>query len=519
MQKRFLKGRRARYGGITVVLTVLLVAVVVLANVLFGTLASRYQWYSDLRSDLTYGVSEKCYRLLHAALDSAESETGGAKEVRILFCDTPENLMSSSTSSYVYQTALSLSEKEPDRIKIECKNIWLDPDSVRPYMTTTVIDRETGVESEQTVTIKSTSVILVCGDYHRVYTNTEFYIFKGGDTSQVWAYNGEKKLAAGILRAIAPNAPRVCLTNNHGEAYYDYEIIYLLDDAGYQLDYVDLSKETIPSDCRLLICFNPNKDLTVESDISSLSEPAVLDAFLETSGHTFLVFLENGTPSLPNLEAYLEGWGVSTLYHKSGETSYRYMVQDTSGTLTSDGYTIYGKAAATGYAGELLSGLTQPTVFKNATALRASNGFTPNGDGSYTKGNRTMYALYETTGSAVSWANGAPVDGDGAILMSLTEQKSGEGCSRVGVVSSVRFATEDFLQSAVYGNTDTMLRLLGRFGDCTTPEGLTIKPFQSTDMSLVTTAQKLRWTLLLSIVPAVIVIAVAVPVLVRRKHS
>ena len=158
-------------------------------------------------------------------------------------------------------------------------------------------------------------------------------------------------------------------------------------------------------------------------------------------------------------------------------------------------------------------------MFKNATALRPASGYIPNGDGSYTRGDRTMYALYESGKGAVSWANGSPVDGDGVILMSLTEQTLAGGKSRVGVVSSVRFATESFLQSAVYGNTDAMLRLFGDMNGKQTPEGLTIKPFHSSSMSLVTTAQKLRWTLLLSILPALVIAAVAVPILVRRKYA
>ena len=519
MKKRLIRSRRARYGGIAAVLTVLLIAVAVLANALFGTLARRYGWYGNMRAAGNYDVSERTYSLLNAAMQAADEAGGTTTEVEIIFCDLPENLLKSSTVSYVYRTATALAERDPTHLRVSCRNIWLDPDSVRGYMTTTYIDPETGIESEQAVSLRSTSVIVACGSYHRVYSHNEFFVFEGGDTSKVWAYSGERKLAAGILRAIAPSAPVACLTNNHGEAYYDYEILYLLDDAGYRIDYVDLTQSPIPEDCNLLICFNPNKDIAVTSGVSTLSEPDLLDAFLAAPGRTFLVFLEDGTPSLPNLEAYLEGWGVSTRYHKSGETSYRYMVQDSSGSLTSDGYTIYGKPNREGRAGELLAGLSQNPVFKNATALAPAPNFLPNGDGSYTRGDRTVYALYETGRGAVSWANGAAVDGSGSILMSLTEQTVAGGVSRVGVVSSVRFATESFLQSAVYGNSDVLLRLLGTFGGTTTPEGLAIKPFQSTTMSTVTTAQKLRWTLLLSILPAAVITAVAVPVLLRRRRS
>lgn len=513
--------RKARYGWMTGILTVLLIAAVILANVLFGTLSGRYQWYTDLSAAPTYEVTEKCYGLIDSVFASVEQKTGKTAAVEIIFCDLPENLESSSTSSYVYHTANSLAERFPERIKVTCYDIWLNPNNVKQYMTSTVIDPETGLETEQPVPLKSTSVIIASEGYHRVYSQTEFFVFEGGNTSNVWAYNGEKKLAAGILHAVDPETHTVCLTNNHGEAYYDYEIIYLLDDAGYRLSYVDLYRDPLPESCDLLICFNPNKDLTVADGVSAVSETDILDAFLATPGHSLLVFLENGTPALPNFEAYLGTWGVSTCYHQAGNgTSFRYMVQDSTQSLTSDGYTIYGKAVRTGTSGAILEGLSRNLVFKNATALRTAQGYASRGDGSYEKGNRVLYDLYDSGSGAVSWANGNPVDGDPVMLMTLTEQKNAAGASSyVGVVASVDFASEEFLQSAVYGNTDAFLHLLTQCGKTYTPEGLTIKPFRSTSMSLVTTAEMLRWTVLLALIPAVAVTGIAVVVLIRRRHE
>lgn len=519
MKQNFASNRRLRYGGISVILTVLLIAAVVLLNALIGTLAKRYQWYHVMLTERSYGVTGACYDLLGAVFAAHEETDGQPPEVEIIFCDRPENLMASATSSYIYQTACSLAERYGN-IRITCYDVWLNPEKVRPYMTTLAIDPTTGVEAEFDVTLKSTSLIIVSGSYHRVYAHTEFFVFEGGDTSKVWAYNGEKKLAAGILHAIDPDSPTVCLTNNHGEAYYDYEVLYLLDDAGYRLNYIDLTQSPIPANCDLILCFNPNKDLAVPNELAEVSEPDILDAFLAVQGHSFLVFLENGTPSLPNLEAYLETWGVSACYFNSANGNrYRYMVQDSSGSLTSDGYTIYGTAQTSGKSGELLAGLTRNAVFKNATALRVASGFRPNGDGSYTYGDKTLYSLYETGSSAVAWANGSAVDSNGMMLMTVTEQAVEGGVSRVGVVSSVRFASEEFLQSAVYGNSDSFLRVLRIFGRTPTPEGLTIKPFQSTDMSLVTTTQKRNWTIFLALLPALAVTAIAVPILVRRRYA
>lgn len=510
MKKRIIRSRRARYGGMTVLLTVLLIAVVVLANVLVSTLAKRYSWYTPMKGEADYRVTETCYRLLGATLGAQD------KGVRIIFCDTQPNVAESATVSYVARTASQLQERFPEKISIAYHNIWLDPDSVRQYTTTFNPATAENVETA----LKSTSVIVECGDYYRVYDHSEFFVFEKGDSSKLWAYNGERKLAAGILHAIDSDAPVACLTNNHGEVFYDYELLYLLDDAGYSLRYIDLYKDEIPADCRLIVSYNPNSDLITSDGASAKSELDILNAYLETSGNSFLVFIEDGTPELPNLERFLQDWGVRTLYSEdTNGNRFRYMVQNASQSLTSDGYTIYGEAAAAGHAGELVSGLNRRAVFKNATALRASDGYTAQTDGSYTKENRTLYGLYGSGANAVAWANGRPVDAARSMLMTLTEQtNSGGGKSFVGVCASVDFASESFLQSAVFGNTDTMMRLFTNLGKSNTPEGLTIKPFESKGISTITTAQMWRWTVILAAIPAVVCTVLGVVILLRRRR-
>lgn len=514
MKKHFIRNRKVRYGGIAVILTVLVVTVTVLFNAVFSTLAKRYSWYANMLGEESYDVTEDCYALL-GNLFSSLSAKGHAPKAEIIFCTVVEELAKEPMQLNLYRAACSIAERFPAQITVTCHDIWTNPNTVRDYATT--FNPETG-ENEAAL-IKSTSVIIVSGDYHRVYNLEEFYVFEDGKTENVWAYNGEKKLAAGILRAVDPDEHLVCFTSNHGETFSDLEILYLLDDAGYTMRKIDLYKDEIPADCDLLISYNPNTDL-VKDAVSDTSEIDVLDRFLSVEGNSFWVFLKNGTPELPNFESFLEGWGVDFKYHTAAERSYRYMVQDSSQSLTSDGYTIYGEAVTTGRSGALLQGLDRKVVFKNATAMSAAQGFVNNGDGSFTKGDRTMYSLYEGGANAVSWANGAPVDrADGAILMSLTEQTSAKGSSYVGVIASVDFSAEDFLQSAVYGNTDVLLRSLHNVGKEYTPEGLTIKPFSSQDISTVTTRQMLLWTVGLSLAPALITVGVAAFVLIRRRRA
>ena len=58
MKKSFIRNRKMRYGGITVVLTVLVITVTVLTNAVFGVLSDRYQWYSPMISEGSYEVTE-----------------------------------------------------------------------------------------------------------------------------------------------------------------------------------------------------------------------------------------------------------------------------------------------------------------------------------------------------------------------------------------------------------------------------------------------------------------------------
>jgi len=511
MRKQIIRNRKVRFGVITVVLTVLVITVTILANAVFATLASRYMWYSDLNETRTYGVTEDCFAFVGELFESHSDSS-----VEIIFCDKPENLQADATKHYVYDTAKAIAERYPEHVRISCRDIWTNPGSVRDYAES----YDTLTEETVTTYIKSTSVIIVAEGYHRVYEIEEFFIFDEGNTSQVWAYNGEKKLAAGLMRALNPDAPIACLTNNHGEIYYDYELFYLLDDAGYSLAYIDLYNEEIPDDCKLIISYNPNTDLVADS-VSEVSELDILGEFLSKDGNSFFVLLENGTPRLPNYESFLAEWGVSFGYHTDAATGkdYRYMVQDATQSLTSDGYTIYGEPILRGRSAQMLEELERRVIFKNATGMQAATGFVSNGDGSYTKGDRTMYGLYESGSSAVSWANGKPVSNAPVLLMTLTEQTTAGATSSVGVISSVRFSSEDFLQSAVYGNTDTLLRVFTLLGRENVPEKMTIKPFSSQEISIITTSQMLFWTITLAVVPALTVALVGVIVLVKRRHA
>lgn len=515
MKKRFIRNKKVRYATVAAVLTAMVILVAVLVNVVVSSLVERYALYTSLTPTLAFDVTEDCYTVLEENFNAHKSANGMLPDIEILFCDLEDSVKAEGHENYyLYYTARALAERF-ENIKLKFYDIYIDPTPVKPY--TVSIHPLTG---EELVTqLNSSSVIVVCNNYHRVYKWTDFYVFADDTSVEPWAYSGERKLSSALMHAIDDDPRIACLLTNHGEIAYDYELLTILDDAGYTVVYMDLYKDPIPATCDVIISYNPNTDL-VSDDLSDISEKEILDAFLAQDGHSFFLFLENGTPHMPNFESYIKEWGIETEYAKNTTTgvSHRYMVQDTSGSLTSDGYTIYGHAEDSRF----VDPANEYVVFGNATALSVTGeGYTAREDGTYVSmnGERTFYPLYRSSDKTLHWANGQVVDGGSCILMSLTEQQNAAGTSHVGVVSSVNFGTREYLQSAVYDNGDVLLTLFEEIGERSSPVGLTIKPFASYDISTITTAQMLRWTVTLALIPAITSLAVAVIVLVRRRRA
>lgn len=516
MKKHIIRNKKVRYAGISILLTVAVLVVTVLFNAVVSSLVNRYSLYTSLLGEKSYDLSEDCFALLEDAFKDAR-ERGGEDEIGIIFCDTEEKVSDYSAQNYYLYHSVEQIRSRFDNVKTEFVDIFTNPtDRLKGFTYST--HPLTGEVME--TPLSTNSVIVTCGDYHRVYAGADFYAFADeSDTSSLWAYNGERKLASAILRALENETHIACLLVNHGEALRDYEMMSLLSDAGYTVVTLDLYNEEIPEACELLISYNPKTDL-VSDELSEKNEIELLDRFLSVEGNSFYVFLDKTSQSLPNFERYLGAWGVSTDYWTSGGVSYRHSIQDESASLTSDGCTIYGTA---GEAGKReFASASDFVVFPNATSLGVvSEGYVRGENGGYVSldGKRTMYPVYKTSESSVAWANGVAVDDGAATVITVTEQKGKSGSSYVGVISSVEFAKREYLQSAVFGNADVLMHLFEATGGPTAVEGLKPIPFEFYDISTLTTSQMLTWTLVLTLVPAAVVGVTALVVLLRRRRA
>lgn len=480
----------------------------------------------------------------------------GEATVDIIFCTDADVLTGSYYQNLVYQTALELQTAFPDVIRVQCVNIYNNPSAVQKFKAT------------DSATISTSDVIITSGTEYRLYGIRNFFTFDSTSDSVPWAYNGEKYLATGILAVTRAQSPICCLTTNHGETAYDYELLYSLTyGAGYRIQYLDLQTDEIPDDCRLMLCFNPQGDFVSFYDYSydseghetaeQISEIRKLDDFMN-AGNSFLLFVDAYTPEMPNLEEYMEEWGLTILRSEQDGENYNYLLKDHTASLTSNGTSIVAdyvdnSQTRVWYSNLLESSVRPKVIFKNATALGVpetvkwtvhtstenrseesiqSDDEIPYTYYSYTNNgiNRYRFNIFDTGASAYADAAGSKVDETGAYnVMALsfetdTEQTDIWGGSvsnnhYFGVIASTEFVAEDFLQSTSFGNTDVILLTLRLMSRETVPVSLKFKPFADTTIDSITTRQIVRDTLLLTLIPATVAIVAGVFIMVRRKYA
>ena len=530
MKNSAFSSRKFKYGSLSVIMTCVIIAAVMLFNGVFKLLADKYLWYTDLTRDEIYTLSDVAVQ----ALENVD------KDVHILFCDDPDNLEDDYYSKMVYKTALGLAEKN-DYVHVDTVNIWREPSAVNRF------------KNNSKDAIYASDIIIYSGTEFRVYRLKSMFTFNDAASDTPWAYSGEKKFVSGILAVTQAESPIACITVNHGEPFMTDSalqetqyIFQLLEDGGYKVQLLDLAKDEIPEDCRLIMVYDPQDDFLVSDGVSTISEIEKLDRFLDGT-NALMVFMNPTTPLLPNLEEYLEEWGVKFDRHTDNLGKIQgTTIRDYQNSLTEDGMTVVGAYATYGLGASLHSDMrtTYPpkVIFKNTMGISYSDmyeksTYTDEEDPSYQFDygyyyndgiSREVYDIFLSPATATAVVDtkvvGQANAKDPFKLMTVTRESrmvdnENEDYSYVLACGSTDFLSSTLLLSNTYGNTDLMLSSLRATGREFVPVGLKLKPFASTDIETLTTAQANRYTIALIVIPTLITAIAGVYVLVRRKYA
>ncbi len=473
MKNNFLKSKTSRQ-RIFALISVSLLIILFALNLVLKYFGVEKSIFIDTTPEGFYTLSDMM--LDECAFIDEDLEEG--KKVKITFCADPDTLINSQITRVIYFMALQM-QRAFDNVEVETVNVTYNPTAVAAYKPTSLSS------------INESDIIISYGDRYRVAGANSFWVTAD---KQLYAYNGEYKMASIIMSVTAKDRPTAYFTTGHGETYYDPEnpesegsinsayLYDLLTERGLEvktLDFTDPEITRIPDDCVLLIINNPRTDFTVDEDrlgeFGYVSETEMLDRYLISEYGSIMVTKDYENESLVNLSRFLSEWGIDT-----GSS----IVKDEGSYLeseTGDASTLIGvyDPDENGYAqaiyGDFANLSSAPSmIFKNAGYVQSAYGIgmsiPEDGSDAVT---RNYAPFFLTSDKAKAYAK----NGDGEYLLlekadttlhtaavttrlELDTYTAEYKYSYLFCANSSEFFSNDLLENAAYANYDVVSALV-----------------------------------------------------------
>ncbi len=485
-QKALEVGKKVKHGSLSILLTVVVIAAVVIVNVIFSALAYKKNWYVDLTTEGIYGLSDAG----RAMLDEIQAD------IKIHFCAPYDTLESNAPQKMVFELVKEMAS-EYDNITYDTLDPVKNPSSVIKY------------KNSVSDSINSQTVIVESGSEFRVFALEALFMLDT-DTSTVWAFNGEKKLITAMVQCTQAETPIAYFTHTHGESISStmYQLFY---DAGYELRTIDLTKEEFHEDGRLLVISNPLYDFEGISEATAgrKSEIEKIDDFLDGFGN-LMVFMDPDTEHLPELEAFLVEWGIefddSVLRDPSNSI-------DTNHYALSGQYSLEEDSLGASLVSDIISVGTVPkTIVNYASPINLL--------WDYNNNRQTSTAIY-TSDKAQKYVDGKVVEEGRFPLVALScETRYIDNTPHHSYVFAIgsKYFTADIFLSPTYANSDIIYTMMRAMGKVQVPIDLNFKVFEDESLDILE-SEAGAWTWALAVAVPAVVFGTGIIIWIRRKHA
>lgn len=158
--------------------------------------------------------------------------------------------------------------------------------------------------------LTSGGLILVCGEQSKVLDAAELYDYDYSDYAATGAANvtfdGESRITSAIYQLTSGESRHVYYTTNHGEQALTSSLTEALKAQNIDAQPLDLLTGTIPEDCDLLIISNPASDFAADGLVDEIAQ---LQTYLENGGKVLLT--TSGYTETPDLDAVMAQFGLA----------------------------------------------------------------------------------------------------------------------------------------------------------------------------------------------------------------
>ncbi len=289
--KGFLKSKKTRHGSISIVITAIVIAIVILINVVCGLLVDRFP---DTKIDFT---SNNNFALHTDTLDYV-SHLDKEVTLYILMNETQFE----SQGGYFMQAKNLLEKMESNsngKIKLEYVDLTSNPTFTSKYQN---IDWST--------TSNNYLILVECGSQYKMLTLDDCFTYD----SEYFSYYGEYMFTAttieqavltSILNVTTEDRVAVELVVGYNEMDYT-GIKTLLENNAYDVQETSLVTQKIGDKTEIVVIFAPSVDLD-ENATTAISDWLNNDG---KYGRTLIYVPSADDVATPNLDALLADWGM-----------------------------------------------------------------------------------------------------------------------------------------------------------------------------------------------------------------
>ena len=333
--KSFLSQRGTKRGAVSLLLTVLFIAAIVLLNIVLSAVTDRYPLYLDVTENASYQLQQETKDYL--------AEVSEPVDIYVLQKET--EFESGDSNNYRYRVQanklLHAMEAANSNITLHYIDLAAEPTFTSPY--------------PQVDWTKSHSILVSCGDLYRAVDFTDLFTF---DEEQYYYYgstvitkqNVEQAMTTAIMNVTTTDKTKVTVLSGQGEQAMT-AFTTLLENNAYEVEEVSLLNGTIAEDSEFVIIYDPDVDID-ESIYTTLSDWLKNDG---KYGHHLFYFPndQHDAKEFPNLNTLLADYGMEVQYGYIYENSSEYLIPGTNHYLS-----VYDYGEDTTYT----DGLRNPSI-------------------------------------------------------------------------------------------------------------------------------------------------------------
>ncbi len=302
--------KKLKYGAAATVITVVVIALVVLLNVIIYALSDRYNMSFDLTPGGDFEISDETKDYIASLNEDVE------------ICTTVDELAFETSESIYYRQAYEVLKKyeyNSDRIDVNFVDMTVDPTYVEKY------------KQYYDGSISDYSIIVFNNNSHRIRVlsvndlfNTEIDYYTM--SQQIVSSKAEQTLTSALMYVTDPDPKKAVYLDVVTQSMNGENIMDMLASNGFETVTIDPNAEDIPEDADMLVINAPLNDFSEEL-IDKIYN------FMENGGNygkNMIYTASYSQNDTPNIDAFLEEWGIRVGDGLVGENNRQNIASETS---------------------------------------------------------------------------------------------------------------------------------------------------------------------------------------------